>query len=287
MPKKGYKQTEEHKAAVKIAMDHPDVRKKRSRSIGMAMKMQWQDPEFAKMMWEAQNNPEAKEKKRISSKITNNLLEVKERKSQSQKLASARPEVKEKRCRSQKLAQNRPEVREKKSKSQKIAADSLLYKEKASKAQKAARSKDSWKEKQGRAQRIAQNRSEVKAKKSFSQKNKWQDLEFCKKQTESRAIVPNKPETFLTNLLNDLYPGEWKFVGDFSFMIGGKNPDFVNIDGQKKCIEHFGTHWHKGDNPQDRINLFKSYGWDCLIIWEHELKNFKALRRKIFDFAEE
>jgi hypothetical protein len=86
-------------------------------------------------------------------------------------------------------------------------------------------------------------------------------------------------------LLEQLCPGEWKYVGDYSFLIGGKNPDFVNINGQKKCIEHYGTYWHKGDNPQDRIDLFKSYGWDCLVIWEHELNNFSTLRRKIFDFV--
>ena len=97
---------------------------------------------------------------------------------------------------------------------------------------------------------------------------------------------PNKPETFILNLLNKLYPNEWKFTGDFSFTINGKNPDFTNINGQKKLIELFGDYWHKGEDPNDRINVFKPFGWDTLVIWECELKNTKQLKRKIFDFCE-
>lgn len=84
----------------------------------------------------------------------------------------------------------------------------------------------------------------------------------------------------------DSWKNEWKFTGDFSFMINGKNPDFTNINGQKKLIELFGDYWHKDDNPQDRIDVFKPFGWDTLIIWERELKDIKQLKRKIFDFCE-
>jgi hypothetical protein len=130
----------------------------------------------------------------------------------------------------------------------------------------------------------------MKGKPNYKLRERWRDPEFAmmmaKASFNGNQGKPTKPELFLMQVLNQLYPNEWKYTGDFSFMIGGKNPDFVNVNGQKKCIEHYGDYWHKGDDPQDRINLFKSYGWDCLVIWENELKDFKSLRRKIFDFAE-
>ena len=89
------------------------------------------------------------------------------------------------------------------------------------------------------------------------------------------------------DVLNGLYPGEWKYVGNGQVIIAGKCPDFVNVNGQKKIIELFGDYWHKGQNPQDRMDLFTPFGYDILVVWEKELKDFKSLRRKIFDFAEQ
>lgn len=115
---------------------------------------------------------------------------------------------------------------------------------------------------------------------------RWKNPQFVEKMRKGLNLHPNKPETIILNLLNKLYPGEWKFTGDFSFMINGKNPDFTNINGQKKLIELFGDYWHRGENPQDRIDVFKPFGYQTLIIWERELKDIKQLKRKIFDFCE-
>ncbi len=49
-------------------------------------------------------------------------------------------------------------------------------------------------------------------------------------------------------------------------------PDFFNINGQKKVIEMFGDYWHQGQNPQDKIDRYAKSGFDCLVIWERELK---------------
>lgn len=48
---------------------------------------------------------------------------------------------------------------------------------------------------------------------------------------------------------------------------GSLVPDFIVGN---KCVELFGNYWHKGENPQDRINKFKEVGFDCLVIWESE-----------------
>lgn len=95
---------------------------------------------------------------------------------------------------------------------------------------------------------------------------------------------PNKQEQKVQNLLDVYFPGEWKFVGDGQLIIGGLCPDFTNINGKKCLIELFGDHWHSGSMVESwtrtelgRIMCYNSYGYKCLVIWEHELKDEKAL----------
>lgn len=115
-------------------------------------------------------------------------------------------------------------------------------------------------------------------------KQRWADPFFQQKMWKALAIKPNKPETILLNLLNQLFPNEYKYIGDFQFFLGGKNPDFMNCNHQKKLIECYGTYWHKNDDPQDRINHFRQYGFETLVIWENELKDRERLVEKLQEF---
>ena len=207
---------------------------------------------------------------------------VSEKNSKAMKEKWQNPEFRKRMCRSQIVAQNRPETVKIKSK---VQTKAMLKKWQDPEFRKRMiEIQNSLKTKQKR--KATNNLPEVKEKHRKTMIKLWQDPEFAKKMGEAWSILPNKQEVILMKILDQLYPGEWKFTGNFSFLIGGKNPDFVNINGQKKCIEYYGTYWHKGDDPQDRIDLFKSCDWDCLVIWDRELKNFKNLRRKIFDFTE-
>ncbi len=49
---------------------------------------------------------------------------------------------------------------------------------------------------------------------------------------------------------------------------------FFKITGQNKVIEIYGDYWHRNDNPQDLINLYKQIGYDCMIFWEHEIYDY-------------
>lgn len=122
---------------------------------------------------------------------------------------------------------------------------------------------------------------------SSAMKILWKDQSYKDKQLKliysSMNIHPNKPEAIILNLLDKNYPNEWKFAGDFSCIINGKSPDFVNKK-QKKIIELFGDYWHKGQNPKDRENIFKPFGYRTLIIWENELKNLNKVSSKIKKF---
>jgi G:T-mismatch repair DNA endonuclease (very short patch repair protein) len=98
--------------------------------------------------------------------------------------------------------------------------------------------------------------------------------------------IPNSKEIVLLDIIKELgLP--YKFVGDHSFWIGGKNPDFLNVNGKKKVIELFGDYWHNLDgrmSEKERKKHFKKYGFDCLVIWEKELKDMEQVKNKIRDF---
>lgn len=117
-------------------------------------------------------------------------------------------------------------------------------------------------------------------------KDRWLDQEFATRCMQARQLKPNKTELALDALLEELLPGEYKYVGDGEFILGGKCPDWLNINGQKKLIELFGDYWHQGEDPQGKIDHYKQYGFDCLVIWESELKDdqSKVLQKvKTFD----
>jgi len=82
---------------------------------------------------------------------------------------------------------------------------------------------------------------------------------------------PNRAEAELGRLLDILAPGEYRYVGDGGFLIGGKSPDFVNIAGRNTLVELFGDYWHRNDDPRIRAATFAPFGYRTLIIWEHEL----------------
>lgn len=84
----------------------------------------------------------------------------------------------------------------------------------------------------------------------------------------------------------------FKYVGDGGLIIGGYCPDFININGKKQLIEAFGDYWHseKANIPWHqtelgRIMAYNSLGFECLVIWEHELEDEKAVMDKIVQFT--
>ena len=112
---------------------------------------------------------------------------------------------------------------------------------------------------------------ETKKKMSLSHKKLWQNPKYAKARLKAYAMKPTKPEIQMEALLNELFPKEYKYVGDGDVWIAGKNPDFININGQKKIIEVYGDYWHRNDKEQDRIDVFEPYGYDTLIIWASEI----------------
>jgi len=143
---------------------------------------------------------------------------------------------------------------------------------------------------------------EIKRKISKKAIKRYQNLEYKEKMGKAQFVgrdnSPNKSERRLRKILNKMFPGEYKFVGDGKVWINGKNPDFINVNGQKKIIELFGNFWHgkayrkiafndNSSNKEHRIQrqkIFAEYGYKTLVIWERGLNNIKQLKKKLRNF---
>ena len=108
-------------------------------------------------------------------------------------------------------------------------------------------------------------------------KKRWKNEEYAKMMFKAFNRKPNKIEKTLNQLLeeNNL---PYKYVGDGEVWFGGKNPDFIQCNGKKKVLEVFGDYWHTKrvrsfwETEWGRKLHYQQYGFDCLVIWEHELK---------------
>lgn len=95
----------------------------------------------------------------------------------------------------------------------------------------------------------------------------------------------NKKETEIFELL----PEDFEFVGNFKKVILSMSPDFVS-EKRKKIIEFYGEYWHKNESAEktkNRVDVFKAFGYDTLIIWEKELKSIDNVKKRILEFLNE
>jgi len=130
---------------------------------------------------------------------------------------------------------------------------------------------------------------EHKIEKAEALRQRNKDPEFIKRRLKALCRKPTKPEQWLINLITE-YKLPYKYVGDGSFIIGGLNPDFINVNGKKKVIELFGRVWHDTylkdwkRSELGRMMVFSSYGFDTLIIWDDELEDKQAIIDRIKEF---
>jgi len=122
---------------------------------------------------------------------------------------------------------------------------------------------------------------ETKEKLRLTSSALWQNDSFVSQWMKARNLRPNKAEQKLNDILQREFPNTYKYVGNGEFILGGRCPDFLNINGEKELIELYGDYWHREDDPQDRIEFFKQYGYKTLIIWEHEIEEAEATISRI------
>lgn len=87
---------------------------------------------------------------------------------------------------------------------------------------------------------------------------------------------------------------DFHYVGDNQLWIGKKgetqlNPDFIEVNGKKVCIEIMGAYWHSPLLNQKmresatlvfRENHYRKYKWHPIFIWDTDL-----LRNDAEDFV--
>ena len=117
---------------------------------------------------------------------------------------------------------------------------------------------------------------------SKAQKRLWQNSDYAKKVLHRRT--PSYPEQIFITLCQE-YQLPFRYVGNGELLIDGKNPDFVGTQDGYKLIEIWGEHWHKGEDPQNRIDFFKSRKYSCLIIKAAELRNQVQVILKVKNFG--
>lgn len=137
--------------------------------------------------------------------------------------------------------------------------------------------------------KYSEDHPELKEEHSKRMKKLFSNEEWVRGWFKKSNIKPNKPEKILIKLLKEKNL-PYEYVGDFKFMIGSKNPDFINID-KKKVIELFGHFWHlekiEGSikkHIEERKNHFKKHGYNTLVIWDYELKDPTKVIEKITEF---
>lgn len=124
---------------------------------------------------------------------------------------------------------------------------------------------------------------------------RWQDPNYKKKQLKlmSKGLhkLPTKPEKKVIEIIKEnKFP--LIYTANGKIMIEGFVPDFMDNNGSKKIIEVFGDYWHKLPNvikrDEKKLNIYTKYGFQILILWEHELKTLSKniIAHKIKDFLE-
>ena len=119
---------------------------------------------------------------------------------------------------------------------------------------------------------------------SDTQKENWQDPKHARRIVKSWHIKPNNFEKAVDNILQHILPNQYNVNVFGEFVIAGKIPDFINVNGEKKIIECYGDYWHTEEESIERIKLFKKYGFETLIIWEREMENIGDVINKILAF---
>ncbi|MEK6883475.1 MAG: hypothetical protein AABY22_27860 [Nanoarchaeota archaeon] len=124
----------------------------------------------------------------------------------------------------------------------------------------------------------------LNARKKISKKTQefWNNPQ--NKERRIKAILKGLFETRPTSLEQDMidickkHNLPFIYTGDGRFLIGYKNPDFVNKE-KKIAIEVANIFHHNENYPQERKDYFKKYGWDCIVFRTDKLNEEEVVNQ--------
>ena len=96
--------------------------------------------------------------------------------------------------------------------------------------------------------------------------------------------IPSSLEEKFQSIV-DKYNLPYKYVGDGSFKIGDKSPDFINVNSKKIAIEVYAEYFKKRDYESienykiQRAEVFKQYGWKVIYFNEIEVNEENILNK--------
>lgn len=108
---------------------------------------------------------------------------------------------------------------------------------------------------------------------------KWNDVEFVKYMVYRmrNSILPTSYERRIGKIIkkNNL---PYEYTGNGSFLIGFLNPDFVNTNGEKICIEVYHDYWKiKSFGSEEKYQTWRNkwlskYGWNAIYLNDNDIK---------------
>ncbi len=114
-------------------------------------------------------------------------------------------------------------------------------------------------------------------------KKLWENPEYREKTIKAILKGLFKRPTSLEKQFIEIiqkYNLPYKYVGDGSFLIGFKSPDFINTNGEKICIEtrprEMCQIWNKcspEEYEEKQISHYSKFGWKCVVLWKEELQD--------------
>jgi len=129
-----------------------------------------------------------------------------------------------------------------------------------------------------------EHNGKIGQKNKVNTKRLWQNKEYREKQIKSILKGLIKRPTSLEQEMNTIikkYNLPYKYTGDGRFLIGYKNPDFININGEKICIEVANIFHHSEDYPKQRKEYFAKWGWKCIVFRGDELNEKEVISELI------
>jgi hypothetical protein len=130
---------------------------------------------------------------------------------------------------------------------------------------------------------------ESNKKNSEASKKLWQNPIYREKVIKATLKSLMKRPTSLEQRMIELIQKHnlpYKYVGDGEVIIGFRNPDFVNCNGEKMCLEVrpkiMCPIWNKcspEEYERKQKEHYAKYGWRCIVIWFEE--NSEDILKKI------